>query len=114
MTQKQIDNARLLLRFMSTEPEVLENDLKKAGTLESTHYHDDYNELMAVVRKLQEVEFEPDNHINITIGPSNYCRAFPSHGTSFEFIGEESTTIACVYKVVVELVKMIREQGYAI
>ena len=42
MTQKQIDNASLLLRFMTTEPEVLELDLKRAGTLESTHYHDDY------------------------------------------------------------------------
>jgi hypothetical protein len=223
MTKQQIKNAKILLRFMTTEPEVLERDLKKAGTLETTHYHDDYawlmpvveeieslgykvnsfgnttsihnekgtsivdhphqetkigsvykavvafcewytggaenemiakfmkatmdfdneydmfqvlpfidndedtkhyykpaemlfesdwNWLMAAVRLLQDVEIEPDNNINITIGPTNYCRAFPSHGNAFEFIGEESSAIASVYKVVVALILMLNKTGY--
>jgi len=53
MTQEEILNGNLLIaRFMSGEPEVLEKDLLKAGTLESMSYHSDWNLLIDVVKKL--------------------------------------------------------------
>lgn len=42
--------------FESDEPDVLRADLEKAGTLESMHYHDDWNCLMPVVLKIGKNE----------------------------------------------------------
>lgn len=46
---------KLIAEFITDEPEVLAHDLKKAGTLESMHYHDDWNCLMPVVEKIWNI-----------------------------------------------------------
>ena len=42
---------------MTTEPDVLERDLLKAGTVESMHYHDDWLWLMPVLDKIELLGF---------------------------------------------------------
>lgn len=42
----------LIAKFMTDEPEVLERDLQKAGTVESMHYHDEWDWIMPVVTKI--------------------------------------------------------------
>lgn len=48
----------LIARFVTDEPEVLKHDLKKAGTVESMHYHDDWLFLMPVVEKIERLDFQ--------------------------------------------------------
>lgn len=58
MTQEEIlEGNKLLAEFMSDEPEVLERDLLKAGTLESMCYHSDWNCLMVVVNRIEQIPF---------------------------------------------------------
>jgi hypothetical protein len=47
----------LVERFMTTEPDVLERDLLKAGTVECMHYHDDWLWLMPVLDKIESLGF---------------------------------------------------------
>lgn len=52
---------RLIAEFITDEPEVLKHDLKKAGCVESMHYHDSWDWLMPVVRKIVEICIENDD-----------------------------------------------------
>jgi hypothetical protein len=50
MTQQEIrERNKQIAMLVTIEPEVLEGDLLKAGTIESMHYHDDWNWLMEAV-----------------------------------------------------------------
>lgn len=43
----------IVAKFATDEPEILNNDLKKAGTMESLqHYATDWNSLMDVIEKI--------------------------------------------------------------
>lgn len=46
-----------IARFMTSEPEVLEMDLKKAGTLQSMQYHCDWGWIMECVEKIEDLEY---------------------------------------------------------
>lgn len=49
---------KLKARFMAKgtdEEDVLEHDLKKAGTLDSMHYHDQWDWIMPVVEKIDQL-----------------------------------------------------------
>lgn len=54
---KIIENNILIARFETTEPEVLEHDLGKAGTAECMQYHSDWNWLMPVVEKIETTRY---------------------------------------------------------
>ena len=56
---RRLKGNRLIAEFMTTEPEVLKKDLQKAGTIESMHYHDDWNWLMPVIHKLWDTPVSP-------------------------------------------------------
>jgi len=74
MTLREILNGNLLIaRFMSGEPEVLEKDLLKAGTLESMSYHSDWNCLMEVVDKIEQIPFNniKSDYVSYTAKPFN-------------------------------------------
>lgn len=46
---------KLIALFISEEPKVLENDLKRAGTVESLHYHDSFEWIMKAVQKITDM-----------------------------------------------------------
>lgn len=50
-TKDIIEGNRLIAEFVTDEPEVLKRDLKRAGTLESMNYHDEWDWLMPVIEK---------------------------------------------------------------
>jgi len=57
MTDQEIQEGnKLVAEFITAEPEVLQRDILKAGTIESMHYHDDCNWLMPVVEKIFTVK----------------------------------------------------------
>ncbi len=58
--------------YFTDEPEVLKHDLKKAGTIESMHYHDDFNLIIPAFNQLIEegAKFEFDR-LGITIKYKN-------------------------------------------
>jgi len=56
---------------MTSEPEVLEHDLKKAGTAEALNYHNDWNALMPVIRKILNEYPEMDEETQLFLDVSN-------------------------------------------
>lgn len=57
MTEKVIERGNLSIALFSTkELEVLVNDLKKAGTVETMHYHDNWEWIMPIVEYIEELE----------------------------------------------------------
>jgi len=79
MTQQEIlEYNRRCALFCTTEPEVLEQDLKKAGTLESMQYHSDWTWIMEVVEAIEDMD------IVVLIG-KNTCVIEQTYGkTSME------------------------------
>jgi hypothetical protein len=43
------ENNVIIARYMTDEPDVLERDLLKAGTIECMYYHDEWEWIMEVV-----------------------------------------------------------------
>jgi hypothetical protein len=61
MTEKQIHKGNILIAmFMTEEREVLMHDLKKAGTVESMQYHESWEWLIPVIRKIKTVVTEEE------------------------------------------------------
>jgi len=50
----------VIAKFMTFEPEVLEMDLKRAGTLESMQYHCDWGWIMEVVERIEDLGYPID------------------------------------------------------
>ena len=57
MKQSIKENNILIARFMTDEPDVLERDLNKAGTVESMLYHCDWNWLMPILKRIGNIMF---------------------------------------------------------
>lgn len=57
MDNKLREERILIARFMTDEPEVLEKDLLKAGCVESMQYDSDWNWIMPVVEKIEELGY---------------------------------------------------------
>jgi general stress protein 26 len=47
------ENNVIIARYMTDEPDVLERDLLKAGTIECMYYHDEWEWIMEVVEKIR-------------------------------------------------------------
>ncbi len=101
MTEQEIKNYNLqIAKLLTKEPEVLERDLLKAGTLESMNYHNDWNQLMEayhfvtdkydIAWKISSKQIEVHNHgngINIKceVGEPIIC-AFKTMGILAEIL----------------------------
>ena len=58
MLQEEINKGNVLIaRFVTDEPKVLEHDLKKAGGREQFHYHDEWDWLMPVIEKIEDLGY---------------------------------------------------------
>ncbi len=73
----------IIARFVTDEPEVLEHDLKKDGTVNSMHYHDDWNVFMEAYAKIGKLLSLGDKDgiysnigFNITAHPGNQLKAW--------------------------------------
>lgn len=52
MTQEEIlEGNKIIAEFMTDEPAILQQDLRKAGTLESMHYHEYWDWLLPAIFK---------------------------------------------------------------
>lgn len=87
-------NNKLIAEFMAGQP------------VETHHnsYHTSWNELMAVVDKIERTKLDYGNYPNVTIGATCYCVIQDSNGELFEFIGEQSNKILSVYHSVVDFI----------
>ena len=63
--EKILEGNRIIAMFDTNEPEVLKRDLLRAGTLESMHYHDQWEWIMPVVVKIQKLVIEYDEEFAI-------------------------------------------------
>lgn len=62
MNKEILEGNKLIAEFVTEEPEVLKQDLKRAGTLESMQYHESWDWLMPVVEKIHNIfESEEDD-----------------------------------------------------
>ena len=48
-----LEQNKMIAEYITDEPEVLKQDLKRDGTLQSLHYHDDYLHLMPAIKKIE-------------------------------------------------------------
>ena len=56
MIQEEIiEGNKVIVTFMTDDLGVLSRDLKKSGTVESLHYHDEWDWIMPVVEKLEKL-----------------------------------------------------------
>lgn len=73
MDKKIIEGNKLIARFDTDEPEVLERDLLKAGTIECMHYHDDISWLWPVIEKIEAITNEDGDCLYNVIIEQCWC-----------------------------------------
>lgn len=97
-----IESNKLIAEFVTDEPEVLKMDLKKAGTVESMHYHSSWDWLMPVVEKIEDTEDE--YKYNVVIG---YQSCGIENNTNCDQVAwaDEGNKIDSVYAACVEFIK---------
>lgn len=99
MTQQEIlDGNRLIAMFMSDEPEVLEMDLRRAGTLEGMQYHSEWDWLMPVLDKLDKDERNPQ----LCVGYDYTIKLYTARLSSRNIVSVErgDTRIEAVYSAI--------------
>ena len=96
----------LIARFITDEPEVLEHDLKKAGTLESMAYHNDWNWIMPVVEKIENCF---DGCVNVEINGEN-CLIHNIEPQFKRFVAGK-TKIQAIWLAVVEFITWYNKQN---
>ena len=104
MKKEVLEGNRLIAEFMAEEPEVLMQDLKRAGTLESMHYHDSWDWLMPVVERIDSrTPYDPCVTVEY-----NWCSIKTLNGEfNIEVVG--NSRIEATYKAVVEFIKWYNE-----
>ena len=126
-TQKEtlITQNMLIAQFMEVKPRLISPDcyglnnmpfwsitgdtpdkvLKDASLL--LKYHNDWNQLMEVVEKIESIVWEELNEtsFNVTIGATIYCVIQDNNGGMLEIIGEGRTKIESVYNAVIQFIK---------
>lgn len=105
------ENNLLIAWFMTEEPEVLNRDLLKAGTIESMHYYDDWIWLIDVLEKIESLGFNTNiisKHRNIKY----LCHIYNYTTLNSAITGRsECSKITAVYNSVVEFIKWYNKEN---
>ena len=108
MNKEILEGNKLIAEFVTEEPEVLKQDLKRAGTLESMQYHESWDWLMPVVEKINLLD---EYEYSVTIYTMD-CHIQDKKGNTVISIDCKNTVdelIKSVYEAVVEFIKWYNE-----
>lgn len=85
----------------------MENDSLKSWITEDNYinyFRDDWNSLMEVINKLEQIELENEGSICINIQSGAYTVGFDSNGDLFEFTESVKDKITSTYECVVKVI----------